>query len=130
MQKEVKSWLKLDNKGNGHILVTVAGKTVPLRYTVHQQERFIDYLKSGNERVSVAEEAQTSVLQYLSDRDIDICEIALNPNPEQVDFSREYIINNLDLDQARLLAEFWQKEKARNIIEMTVDKEAMAAQGN
>jgi hypothetical protein len=110
-------WLKIDNRGGGQVLITVAGKTMPLRYTVHQQERLIELFKGRPEQLKAAEDANTPILKYLSDIDMDICEIALNPDPETVSFTREELVKAIDIDQARMLAEFWQREKVGNIVE-------------
>ncbi len=117
MQTKDSYLVKIDNSGAGRVLVTVAGKTMPLRYTVYQQERLIDLFKRRPEQLKAAEAAETPVLKYLSDLDIDICEIALNPDPEAVAITREELVKAIDIDQARILADFWQREKVGNIIE-------------
>lgn len=115
MQTKDNYLVKIDNSG-GRVLVTLAGKTVPLRYTVYQQERLVELFKQRPEQFKAAEAAETPVLKYLADLDLDICEIALNPDPEVVAFTRDALAGSVDIDQLRKLSEFWQREKVGNIV--------------
>lgn len=70
-----------------------------LRYTVSQRNRFQEYIKSKNEGDA---------------RNIDILHIALNPTEEKEIFTIEEIESALDLDQIKLLGEFWLEKKMLN----------------
>ncbi len=119
----VKFWFNLEDHGAGRIHITIAGKKRPLRYTLHQQEQLsalletqrqpAESVKPGeNELVTKAgEQASTSLLARSYKQDMDICSIALNPEPNKVDFTREDIETNLDIDQVKLLAGFWMSKK-------------------
>jgi hypothetical protein len=119
----VKFWFNLEDHGAGRIFVTIAGKKRPLRYTVYQQEQLSALLETRclpaesvksdeKDPVSEASEpANTSMLARSYKQDIDICSIALNPEPNKIDFTREDIETNLDIDQVKLIAGFWMSKK-------------------
>lgn len=100
------TWEKLEESKNGKINISIGGKETELRYTVHQMQQL-------EKKFAEDKEEKTGVrsLSKVSERDIDILEIALNPLPDQTDFTREYIISNLDLDQIKLLAQYWLQKK-------------------
>lgn len=102
----VGTWEKLEDNGNGRIVITVGDKTVPLRYTVYQMER----LNSLTEEVKKADKKDVTISEIAA-RDLDLCEIALNPMPDKVDFTRKEISELLDLDQIKILGAYWLAKK-------------------
>lgn len=103
------TWEKLEESKNGRIQITVSGKETELRYTVHQMQRLEAMFSAEKD-----EETGVSSLSKVSERDIDILEIALNPLPDQTDFTREFIVEKLDLDQIKILAQYWLQKKVFN----------------
>lgn len=102
----VGTWENLEDNGNGRIVITVGDKTVPLRYTVYQMER----LNSLTEEVKKADKKDVTISEIAA-RDLDLCEIALNPMPDKVDFTRKEISELLDLDQIKILGTYWLAKK-------------------
>ncbi|MFA5597001.1 MAG: hypothetical protein WDA26_05465 [Pusillimonas sp.] len=99
---EIKTWKKLTEKS-----VVIGEKEIPLRYTVHQMQEL--------ERVLTAEKVVNNEsgksLSAIAEQDLAICEIALNPEPNFVCMPREDIEVALDLDQIKLLAQYWMQHK-------------------
>lgn len=111
-----KFWFNLEDHGAGKIFVTIAGKKLPLRYTLHQQEQLSGILDSQRqpavgENTDSGEIVQASPLARSYKQDLEICLVALNPQPSKLDFTREDIETNLDLDQVKLLVGFWLSKK-------------------
>ncbi len=98
---EIKTWKKLTEKS-----VVIGDKEIPLRYTVHQMQELERVLTSDREN----KEANKS-LSAIAEQDLAICEIALNPEPNSACVIREEIENALDLDQIKLLAQYWMQHK-------------------
>lgn len=95
----------LQEHKNGRITVEIGGKQAELRYTVHQMQqleaKFAARLETG------AAKGLTSI----AEDDIDICEIALNPRPDVIDFTRDEIKASLDLDRIKVLSQYWLEKK-------------------
>jgi sugar diacid utilization regulator len=110
-----KFWFNLEDHGAGRIFVTIAGKKTPLRYTLHQQEQLNAFFELQKQPTENAESGDTPTGQNLLARsyqqDAAVCVIALNPQPNKVDFTMEDIESNLDIDQVKLLAGFWLTKK-------------------
>lgn len=100
------TWDKLEEAKNGRITISIGGKETELRYTVHQMQRLEAMFSAEKD-----EETGVRSLSKVSERDIDICEIALNPLFDQTDFTREFIVEKLDLDQIKILAQYWLQKK-------------------
>ncbi len=100
------TWEKLEESKNGRIQITVGGKETELRYTFHQMQRLEDLFSAEKD-----DEIGVRSLSKVAEREIDICEIALNPLPDQFEFPREFIMANLDLDQIKILSNYWLKKK-------------------
>jgi hypothetical protein len=93
-------WLKPGALNTIHYTIKLADGTKKegqLRFTKSQQERF---------RAFQNEEKQQS--------DVELCEIALNPNHEAPEFTIEQIEGALDLDQIVLLNRIWLDKKVAN----------------
>lgn len=111
-----KFWFNLEDHGAGRIFVTIAGKKAPLRYTLHQQEQLSALFESQKAPIEKVESdgdtpAKQNELARSYQQDTAVCIIALNPQPNKADFTREDIENNLDIDQVKLLASFWLARK-------------------
>lgn len=119
-----KFWFNLEDHGAGKIFVTIAGKKLPLRYTLHQQEQLSSYYESMRQKVeeltrkaednlrkanepTAEESSKPNQFFRINEHNRTICLIALNPQPEKCDFTSEDVENNLDLDQVKLLADYW-----------------------
>lgn len=94
----------LVSRKRNEVLITLKGKQINVRITLHQMQRYEEWAKaaSGNE--------QGGMIRLYNDA-LDIAEIALNPIPNQVDFTREEIEAELDIDQVRLFAQTWIQRK-------------------
>ncbi|GAB1355441.1 hypothetical protein MASR1M12_41850 [Erysipelotrichia bacterium] len=69
-----------------------------LRFSKHQQEKFEAFHKMPDGDKSHAV----------------LCEIALNPEPDKIDFSREEIDAIFDVDQMVILSKVWMERKVSN----------------
>jgi hypothetical protein len=112
----VKFWFNLEDHGAGRIFVTIAGKKLPLRYTLHQQDQLNALFESQRQKAEESEQAgeetaRPGMLIRSYQQDMAVCLIALNPQAEKCDFTREDVENNLDIDQVKLLAEYWLSRK-------------------
>lgn len=100
----IKSWKNIEDNGNGRITVILGDKKVPLRYTVHQMEELsvvMDKVKG----------IKAPTLKEIAENDLNICMIALNPEPDKVEFTREEITALLDVDQIKILVAYWLEKK-------------------
>ncbi len=129
MNKTQNGWFDITDNGYSQITVKIGGKTVPLRFTVSQQERLVDFQKKQKSDIEAAdnENSENFLFRRASD-DLECCMIALNPLPNQVDFTREDIENNLDIDQIRLLSTIWISRKVLNPSVTTMAKEVEIAE--
>lgn len=112
----LKFWFNLEDHGAGRIFVTIAGKKMPLRYTVYQQEQLSALFESQRQKAEESERAEEepgkpNMLVRSYQQDMAICLVALNPQPDKCDFTREDVGENLDIDQVKLLAEYWLSRK-------------------
>lgn len=91
------------------IIVTLGGKKVVMRWTPSQRKRYFELMDSKNTRI---QETKTLVetLTVQADFRLDILEIALNPRPDAVEFTKEDLENNLDLNEQGHLANLWANE--------------------
>lgn len=112
MSNEFKTWENLKDEGNGKISVTLDGKTVPLRYTVHQMQQLALIMEDGKDE-------KERTLEDIAEKDLEICEIALNPDPTETTFTKDQINQCLDLDQIKLFATYWLQKK---VFSPTMDK--------
>lgn len=104
-------WFKIHDEGFNQIIVEIANKKIPLRFTVYQQERLLELQEKREEELKNIEENTKNVLKLRAEDDLNTCFIALNPLPDKVDFTKEDINLFLDLDQQRLLASIWMGRK-------------------
>lgn len=95
------------------ITVKIGGRAIRLRKTLHQVEQFQklasakkDADESGSEKRTGADLIQANVQNAL-----DICEIALNPEPNKVEFSRDQITRELDADEIEILSRVYLDRK-------------------
>lgn len=105
-------WFDIKDDGMGKIMLTLNGKKVPLRFTVSQQERLLEFNEQREKRYS--DENENAKRNFLKDRaedDLDICYIALNPKADSIDFDKDEINSLLDIDQQRLIASIWMDRK-------------------
>jgi hypothetical protein len=105
---EVKTWKKLTDKS-----VTIGDKEIPLRYTVHQMQK-LEVALGEKDQGSEDQDENLSIgsrLAVVARQDMDVCEIALNPDPNNPVISREEIENQLDLDQVKILSQYWLSNK-------------------
>ena len=91
--------------GQGNIFVSIDNKQVKIRRTVHQVERFNEFLKKnesteiGSEKMNAADAIKRSYQMNL-----ELAEIALNPTPNETPFPRELIEEKMDMDQVEFIA--------------------------
>jgi hypothetical protein len=105
-------WFDIKDDGMGKIMLTLNGKKVPLRFTVSQQERLLEFNEQREKRYT--DENENAKRNFLKDRaedDLDICYIALNPKADSIDFDKDEINSLLDIDQQRLIASIWMDRK-------------------
>lgn len=105
-------WFDIKDDGMGKIMLTLNGKKVPLRFTVSQQERLLEFNEQREKRY--ADENENAKRNFLKDRaedDLNICYIALNPKADSIDFDKDEINSLLDIDQQRLIASIWMDRK-------------------
>lgn len=109
------NWLEVIDNGYAQISVKIGGKLIPLRFTVSQQERLIELqAKQKEEREKENSSNDDIVYSFLNKRtndDIECCLIALNPLSDKTEYTREFIEENLDIDQIRLLSQIWMSRK-------------------
>lgn len=131
MNKTQNGWFDITDNGYSQITVKIGGKAVPLRFTVSQQERLVDFQKKQKSDAEAADNENSGnfLIRRASD-DLECCMIALNPLPNQVDFTREDIENNLDIDQIRLLSIIWISRKVMNPSVMRMAKEVEIAEAH
>jgi hypothetical protein len=86
------------------ITVIIDGKPIALRCTLHQVEQF----QANSEKIG-SDEKFTAVSVTM--KPVEIVEIALNPLPGKIDFTRDQIMEKLDLDQINMLARVWIERK-------------------
>ena len=126
-------WFDIKDDGMGKIMLTLNGKKVPLRFTVSQQERLLEFNERREKRY--ADENENAKRNFLKDRaedDLDICYIALNPKADSIDFDKEDINSLLDIDQQRLIASIWMDRKVLTPSFTSIEKdlEKQEKQGN
>ena len=100
-------WFDIKDDGMGKIMLTLNGKKVPLRFTVSQQERLLEFNEQREKRY--ADENENA--KDRAEDDLDICYIALNPKADSIDFDKDEINSLLDIDQQRLIASIWMDRK-------------------
>lgn len=120
-------WFEIIDNGYSQISVKINNKVIPLRFTVSQQERLIQMQnRQKDELEKEADHNQEIVTSFLNKRtsdDIECCLIALNPLPDKTEYTREFIEENLDLDQIRLLSQIWMSRKVLNPSITSISKE-------
>ena len=126
-------WFDIKDDGMGKIMLALNGKKVPLRFTVSQQERLLEFNEQREKRY--ANENENAKRNFLKDRaedDLDICYIALNPKADSIDFDKEDINSLLDIDQQRLIASIWMDRKVLTPSFTSIEKdlEKQEKQGN
>ena len=120
-------WIEIIDNGYAQISVKINNKVIPLRFTVSQQERLIE-LQGRQKEEAEKEQNQdkdviTSFLTKRTNDDIECCLIALNPMPDKTEYTREFIEENLDVDQIRLLTQIWMSRKVLNPSVTSLKKE-------
>lgn len=120
-------WFEIIDNGYSQISVKINNKVIPLRFTVSQQERLIQMQnRQKDELEKEADHNQEIVTSFLNKRtsdDIECCLIALNPLPDKTEYTREFIEENLDLDQIRLLSQIWMSRKVLSPSITSISKE-------
>lgn len=117
-------WFDIKDDGMGKIMLTLNGKKVPLRFTVSQQERLLEFNEQREKRY--ADENENVKRNFLKDRaedDLDICYIALNPKADSIDFDKDEINSLLDIDQQRLIASIWMDRKVLTPSFISIEKD-------
>ena len=107
-------WFDIKDDGFGRITLDFGNKKVPLRFTVSQQERLIEFQDQREKKYKENESEKRNILKDRAEDDLDICYIALNPKPDTVDFDKEDINSMLDVDQQRMIASIWMERKVLN----------------
>ena len=102
-------WLKINDNGYSQITVEIEDKKIPLRYTVYQHERMLEFQSK-----KIEPKEGENFLKARAEADLEVCHIALNPMPLNDDFSKEDINEMLDLDQQRILSAIWIEKKVLN----------------
>lgn len=98
----------ITDHGQGHIVVQIAGKAVPIRQTVHQMSRFASVTEAGkNKPEPPADEPFADRFARLYAEHLELAEIILNPTPDKIDWTREAIEKALDVDQVKMLVDVW-----------------------
>ncbi len=112
----MKTWKNFEESPDGNITLEIGDRRVSLRYTVYQMERLEEILKAE------APEDITGI-KAAAESDISICEVALNPEPGVPAFTRQDIVDALDLDRIKALAQYWLTKKVFSSIPIGVDSE-------
>ena len=129
-------WFEIKDDGMGKIMLTLNGKKVPLRFTVSQQERLLEFGERRDQRekkyAEEKENVKRNILKERAEDDLDICYIALNPKADSIDFDKEDINSMLDIDQQRLIASIWMDRKVLtpSFNSLEKDLEKQEKQGN
>ena len=129
-------WFEIKDDGMGKIMLTLNGKKVPLRFTVSQQERLLEFGERREQRekkyAEEKENVKRNILKERAEDDLDICYIALNPKADSIDFDKEDINSMLDIDQQRLIASIWMDRKVLtpSFNSLEKDLEKQEKQGN
>ena len=129
-------WFEIKDDGMGKIMLTLNGKKVPLRFTVSQQERLLEFGERREQRekkyAEEKENVKRNILKERAEDDLDICYIALNPKADSIDFDKEDINSMLDIDQQRMIASIWMERKVLNPSFSSINKdlEKQEKQGN
>lgn len=99
--------VRFHDRGQNRIEITAGGKTFPLRCTMGQMERWLALPAVADDgEATPMDRARRHVMRAL-----DIAEIALNPLPNEMAWSREAINEAFDADQVMLLALLWVERK-------------------
>ena len=121
-------WFDIKDDGFGRITLDFGNKKVPLRFTVSQQERLIQFQEQREKKYSdIKENVKRNILKDRAEDDLEICYIALNPKPDKVDFEKEDIDSMLDIDQQRLVASIWMDRKVLNPSFTSLNKDIVAS---
>lgn len=107
-------WFDIKDDGFGRITLDFGNKKVPLRFTVSQQERLLEFQDQREKKYKENESEKRNILKDRAEDDLDICYIALNPKPDTADFEKEDINSMLDVDQQRMIASIWMERKVLN----------------
>lgn len=116
-------WFDIKDDGFGRITLDFGNKKVPLRFTVSQQERLIEFQDQREKKYKENESEKRNILKDRADDDLDICYIALNPKSDTVDFEKEDINSMLDVDQQRMIATIWMERKVLNPSFSSINKD-------
>jgi hypothetical protein len=71
-----------------------------LRFSLHQADAYAELAKKSDAEAG-----------SLADQRVDLCHLALNPDPENEEWTREEIRKSLDLDEMGLIVRVWQQKK-------------------
>lgn len=110
---ESQDWIFSGPK-NG-LFVRLEGETIPLRFTVFQQEAYVVFLTEAKKEAEKAKPAD--VIETIKSMKIDsltVAEIALNPVEGKLEYPKDRIVKILDLDQVRILVSEWLERKVFN----------------
>lgn len=103
-----KRWM--EDHGQGMIFATIGGKRVRLKVTQGQLERFMAASKDESATADGGEPKTIGdVLQRRHLSNLDIALIALNPDPNKLEWSRDDIERALDVPAVALLVKVWLK---------------------
>lgn len=94
------------------VTVKIGGKPIRLRKTHHQVEQFqkLAEARKSNDPTSGKTTGADLVAGNVQSA-LDICEIALNPDPGKVEFTREQISAELDADEIEILSRVYLDRK-------------------
>lgn len=120
-------WLKRGPQN--YLAVVIDGKEIPLRRTVFQQECYAEHLDTKRKEAEARKAAAGSapkdepaagvetfdMLQKVTSSatvdSLPVALIALNPVKDRVDWTREQLLEKVDLDQIVIIASKWLQHK-------------------
>jgi len=90
------------------MVVTIGGRSTLLRFTPSQQKRHRELMKARDEQLDKAEKVIDRI-DMISVNQVKTLEIALNPRPDKIEFTKEDI-ETLDSNHIGHIAAFWTNE--------------------
>jgi len=99
--------LKIDRDILNNITVTIGGKPVQLRKTVHQIEQYGQWIAAKKSAPDGTFGNTAEMLKVNAEDSMMVCKIALNHDPAKAEFTEEQIANSLDVSEQDLLAKVW-----------------------
>jgi hypothetical protein len=103
------NWLQIGKLNN--ITVTIGKKAIVLQSTLGQVERYLDLTKKRDDSSKAEPEEKLGDFRKVVADAADVLEVVLNPNPTEIQVSREEIMNSIDIDQMKLIIQVWVERK-------------------